>query len=122
MTKLDSLPDCIDIDGNLIEGGGQSESLGIELLICAVLRNSFAYACIVGKPVRIRDIRARRKKSGLKPQNMVNLQVLARLTGGEIVYGHERSREVVFRPGSQRIRNDEFSLDQTSGYFLFRLS
>src|SRR5271169_3931788 len=102
--------------------GGDSVRLSqYDQLICAVVRNSFGYACIVDKPIRITNIRAHRKKPGLKNQNVVNLQILTRLTGGEIISGHEGSLEVVFRPGSQRIGNEQFFLDQTSGFTFYLL-
>ena len=73
------------IDGSHGEGGGQ------------ILRNACAYAAILRKNVRIVNIRAGRKKPGLRPQHLVGLRLLAAASGGCLVEGnHVGSTEILF--------------------------
>ena len=60
----------VEIDGSRGEGGGQ------------VLRTSLALAVIGGRKLRMRRIRAGRKRPGLQPQHLACVAAAARLCGG----------------------------------------
>jgi RNA 3'-terminal phosphate cyclase (ATP) len=59
--------DMLTIDGSYGEGGGQ------------VLRTSLALSAITGQPVRIEQIRAGRRKPGLRPQHLTAVRALAKV-------------------------------------------
>ncbi|UCG38900.1 MAG: RNA 3'-terminal phosphate cyclase [bacterium] len=82
--------DIVHIDGMMGEGGGQ------------VLRTSTGLAALLGRPVRIVNIRANRPKPGLAAQHLAGIRALCRLTGGEADGLAVGSREVLFRPGQGR--------------------
>ncbi|MEW6388299.1 MAG: RNA 3'-terminal phosphate cyclase [Thermodesulfobacteriota bacterium] len=75
------------LDGSYGEGGGQ------------ILRTSLSLAALLGRPVRLENIRAGRPKSGLRPQHLTAVRALARVTDAEITGAELGSRELTFRPG-----------------------
>merc|ERR1740121_2373185 len=77
----------LQIDGSFGEGGGQ------------VLRNTFAYAAVLGKPIRVSKIRAGRPKPGLAAQHLTGITAVAALAGGQLHGAEARSLEVLFLPG-----------------------
>src|SRR5690606_24000370 len=86
-----------EIDGSYGEGGGQ------------LLRLGCALAAITGEPVRVRNIRARRRPPGLAAQHAAAVRAVALLCGGDVEGAEVGSRELVFRPG--RRRGGEFTID-----------
>ena len=58
-----------EIDGAYGEGGGQ------------LLRTSVALAAITGRPVHLRNIRAKRANPGLAPQHLAAVKAVASLCG-----------------------------------------
>jgi len=80
----------IEIDGSMHSGSG------------TVLRLAVALAALRAEPVRIRNIRARRQKPGLRPQHLQAVRACAAFCGGLLEGDEVGSRTVVFRPG--RIR------------------
>lgn len=119
----------IQIDGSILEGGGQSKSTPspspIALLpltskcptfqrpkLIIVLRNASAYSCILRQPVQISNIRAGRPKPGLKQQHLSGLQLLAKISGGLLEGGTLGSREILLRPGKHGVLGDNFTCDQ----------
>ncbi|HEY3807399.1 MAG TPA: RNA 3'-terminal phosphate cyclase [Kofleriaceae bacterium] len=60
----------VEIDGSRGEGGGQ------------ILRTSLALAVLGGRKLRMRRIRAGRKRPGLQPQHLACVTAAARLCGG----------------------------------------
>jgi len=62
------------IDGDYCEGGGQ------------ILRVSQALAGIIGQPIYIRNIRAKRGKPGLASQHLATVRLLSEMYGGELEY------------------------------------
>lgn len=77
----------ITIDGSQGEGGGQ------------VLRTSLGLSMVTGKPFRIRNIRARRKKPGLLRQHLTAVNAAARICNARVEGAELGSKEVVFEPG-----------------------
>ncbi len=87
-------PEMITIDGSAGEGGGQ------------ILRTSLALSLVTGKPFRIINIRAGRKKPGLLRQHLTAVQAATQV-GDAVSDGAEiGSCELVFRP--EKIRAGEY--------------
>jgi len=78
----------IIIDGSEGEGGGQ------------VLRSSISLSAITGKPVRIENIRAGRRKPGLMRQHLTAIRAAAEICDAELVGGELGVREISFTPGA----------------------
>jgi RNA 3'-terminal phosphate cyclase (ATP) len=76
----------ITIDGSMGEGGGQ------------VLRTALALSLITGKPIRISNIRARRKRPGLLRQHLTALNAAAKVGRGRVSGADIGSMEVTFEP------------------------
>ena len=87
----------VDIDGSHGEGGGQ------------VLRTSLALAIVTGRKLRMRRIRAGRKKPGLQRQHLACVEAAARLCGATVGPVDVGAQELVFAPGSDRPR--ELAID-----------
>jgi RNA 3'-terminal phosphate cyclase (ATP) len=77
----------IDIDGSLHSGSG------------AIVRQAVAYAALTGRPVRVRNARARRQVPGLRPQHVQAIVAMRDLVGGSIDGAEVGSRSLEFRPG-----------------------
>ncbi len=82
------MPQRIEIDGSLGEGGGQ------------ILRTSLSLAAIYHKPIRIIKIRAGRKEPGLRPQHLQSVLVASKISGGVVEGASIGSTEIEFTPGS----------------------
>ena len=88
-----------------MEGGGQ------------ILRNSVSLSAILGKPVRILNIRAKRDKPGLKAQHLTGIQLVAdmykksNLQGGKV-----NSMKIYYESQNQMVDKIEFLADtRTAG-------
>ena len=86
------------IDGAQGEGGGQ------------VLRTSLTLSAITGKPVRVENIRAGRKKPGLLRQHLTAVRAVADVCGGEVEGAEVGSSAVTFRPGPPRSGRYRFAV------------
>ena len=89
--------DILEIDGNYGEGGGQ------------ILRSSLSLSAILNRPIRIRSIRAGRKKPGLAPQHLTCVNAVAEITNGEVMGGELGSQILTFRP--KEIRGGSYTFD-----------
>ncbi|NXN99905.1 RTCA cyclase, partial [Rhinopomastus cyanomelas] len=79
--------DCVEIDGGIMEGGGQ------------ILRVATALGCVLGQPVRVRQIRAGRSQPGLRPQHLSGLETVRDLCEGKLEGGEIGSTEITLTPG-----------------------
>ncbi|MCD6478301.1 MAG: RNA 3'-terminal phosphate cyclase [Candidatus Diapherotrites archaeon] len=77
----------LTIDGSAGEGGGQ------------ILRTSLALACLTGKEIRIENIRAKRKKPGLRPQHLTAVKTLAKICNAKVKGAYIGSSMLTFKPG-----------------------
>ncbi len=75
------------IDGSEGEGGGQ------------ILRSSMALAVLSNTPITITNIRAGRKKPGLKRQHLTSIRAAAEVCAGTLAGDEQNSSEVSFTPG-----------------------
>lgn len=80
----------LHIDGSLGEGGGQ------------VVRTSIALSMITGRPIRLTNIRAGRRKPGLLRQHLTGLRAAVAISGATVDGDALGSCEVTFRPGPVR--------------------
>lgn len=80
----------IKIDGSYGEGGGQ------------ILRTSIALSALLGTPVEIYNIRAKRPNPGLQPQHLTGVQAAAALSNAEVEGAYKGSTRLVFKPGEVR--------------------
>ena len=77
----------IEIDGSFGEGGGQ------------VLRSSLTLSVLTNQEFRIINIRARRKKPGLRPQHLKAVEAAAKICGAEVEGLEMNSQVITFFPG-----------------------
>ncbi|MCA9211685.1 MAG: RNA 3'-phosphate cyclase, partial [Planctomycetales bacterium] len=85
----------IEIDGSVGEGGGQ------------ILRSSVALATITGTPIVITNIRANRKKPGLKRQHLAAINAAAEICDARTSGLELHSTTITFEPHC--IRSGEYS-------------
>ncbi|NIO68891.1 MAG: RNA 3'-phosphate cyclase [Anaerolineae bacterium] len=78
----------ITIDGSYGEGGGQ------------VLRTSLTLAALLGEPVRIENIRAKRPKPGLQAQHLTGVLATAQICNAELKGAELGSQTLTFTPQS----------------------
>ena len=77
----------IEIDGSMLEGGG------------SIVRISVGLAALMGKPVRVYNIRAKRDNPGLREQHLEGIRAVAKLCNGRLEGDELGSREIRFWPG-----------------------
>ncbi|MEJ2233194.1 MAG: RNA 3'-terminal phosphate cyclase [Syntrophobacterales bacterium] len=74
------------IDGSYGEGGGQ------------ILRTSLSLSAITGRPLKLVNIRGKRKKPGLRPQHLTGVQACAAVSDAKVVGDKLGKQELTFRP------------------------
>ena len=87
----------LEIDGSHGEGGGQ------------ILRMAIGLSARAGTPVRVVNVRARRKNPGLAAQHVTAVRAVAELCGADVTGVEIGSRTVEFTPGS--LRSGRFVFD-----------
>ena len=87
----------LNIDGSSGEGGGQ------------IVRTSLAMAMLTGESIRLQNIRAKRKKPGLKRQHLTGVRAAAAISDATVSGAQLESSTLDFRPG--RIRGGAFRFD-----------
>jgi RNA 3'-terminal phosphate cyclase (ATP) len=85
------------IDGAMGEGGGQ------------ILRSSLSLSLCLGKSFRIVNLRAARRRPGLRPQHLAALRAAQALSGARVRGDAIGSSEVEFAPGP--VRAGEYQFD-----------
>lgn len=90
--------DPIDINGSLKSGSG------------TIVRYSLSLSSVLKRDIRIRNIRARRRKPGLQPQHLKTVQACCELTGGSAKNLKLGTSEIVFSPGKE-IHGGKFAWD-----------
>jgi len=76
----------IEVDGSHGEGGGQ------------ILRTSVSLSAVTGEPVKIINIRSRRKNPGLAPSHMTAIEAVAKMSDADVDGMYPGSTELVFMP------------------------
>jgi RNA 3'-terminal phosphate cyclase (GTP) len=87
----------IEIDGSYGEGGG------------AILRQALGLAAYSGQAIRVKKIRAGRKRAGLAPQHLKAVEAVGALCAGQVRGARLGSQEITFEPGA--VRGGSFTFD-----------
>lgn len=87
----------IEIDGSYGEGGGQ------------ILRTALSLAAVLGKDVRMRNIRAGRSQPGLKPQHLTSVSAVAEMCEASVSGAKVGSTELFFQPSE--LKQGHFRFD-----------
>jgi RNA 3'-terminal phosphate cyclase (ATP) len=93
----------VAIDASHGEGGGQ------------VLRTALSLSVALGRPVILRDIRARRRRPGLQPQHLTVVQALAAISDAQVTGDTLDSTEVAFAPRTLRGGSHHFDIGAIRG-------
>lgn len=96
--RLSENSQMIAIDGNQKSGSG------------TIVRDAAGLAALSGKAVHVTNIRALRKKPGLRPQHLTALKAVAELCSGRLEGAAVGASEIVFKPGG-RIKSGVFRWD-----------
>ena len=86
------------IDGSQGEGGGQ------------ILRSTLALSMCTGTPVRIENIRAGRRKTGLLRQHLACVRASKEITNAKVIGDELGSSMVEFRPGAIKAGIYDFAI------------
>jgi len=87
----------LEIDGSYGEGGGQ------------ILRTALSLGAILQQPLEITNIRAGRKKPGLRPQHVMAVKALSLITSAHTKGAEPRSTHLYFEP--RQLNGGTYTLD-----------
>ena len=90
----------LEIDGSIGEGGGQ------------ILRTSLSLSIITGQPIRIVNIRGKRKSPGLKKQHLTALLGAQEISDAKVSGAFLGSQQIEFYP--QTITSGDYNFDTQS--------
>ena len=88
----------IEIDGSVHSGSG------------TLLRYAVALATLLGEPLHMTHIRAKREKPGLRPQHLQAVRACCALSSGEVEGAAVGSQEIFYHPGKS-LRDGDFQWD-----------
>jgi len=88
----------IEIDGSVYSGSG------------TLLRYAIALATLVGEPLHMTRIRAKREKPGLMPQHLQAVRACCSFSGGQLEGAELKSMEILYRPG-ESLKGGDFQWD-----------
>ena len=89
--------DFIIIDGSYLEGGGQ------------IIRTAVSLSALTQKPVKIINIRKKRKNKGLAPQHVSAVKAVKKLCNAEVYGLNVGSEELTFIPS--KLAPKDFTID-----------
>ena len=88
----------LEIDGSMHSGSG------------TLLRYAVALATLLGAPLHMTRIRAKREKPGLRPQHLQAVRACCDLSGGQLEGAELGSQEIFYHPGKS-LRGGNFQWD-----------
>lgn len=91
-------PRFVQLDGSRGEGGGQ------------ILRTALTLAMLTGRPFRMRNIRAKRDKPGLRPQHLAAVRAAMTLCDAQVEGDRQGATTLRFEPGPVAARDLELRL------------
>lgn len=97
------MSEIVHIDGSYGEGGGQ------------IIRTSLSLAAMTGRPLEIRNIRARRTKPGLQPQHLAAVRAAAALCNAHLTGDAVGSTALTFEPQTPVMAGEYFFSIGTAG-------
>src|SRR5690348_16596192 len=89
----------VKINGSQGEGGGQ------------ILRTAISLSAIIGVPVEVTDIRAKRQNPGLRPSHLAAVKVVTDLFGAKVENLQVGADWIRFSPSSYRANGDLQKVD-----------
>ncbi len=97
----------IVVDGSLGEGGGQ------------IVRTALFFSSLLGIPIEIKNIRAKRKPQGLKKQHLGVIKALKYLTNATVEGAYEGSTNLIFEPKTLKGGAYRINLETAASISLF---